>query len=253
MTSRIVLVASLVMIARAASGQSAAELIATGDREHAALNYVASLKHYEAAIAADPTNYDALIKAAYEAVDLGEFNPSASQRDTLYKKAMDYARRAVAKNPGDAEGHFQLARAIGRNALTMGTRDRIKFAREVRAHAMEALKINPKHAGALHVMGVWNAEVMRLSGVSRMIAKNFLGGAVFGEASWDNAQRYLEEAVAIEPDRITHRLDLGRVYADRKQKAKAREQFEFIEKATPSDFNDRTYKEKAQQALKDLN
>ena len=252
MTSRIALVAGLLMIARAASGQSAAEHVAMGDREHTALNYVASLKHYEAAIAADPTNFDALIKAAYEAVDLGEFNPSAAQRDTLYKKAMDYARRAVAKNPGEAEGHFQLARAIGRNALTMGTRDRIKFAGEVRAHAMEALKINPKHSGALHVMGVWNAEVMRLSGVSRMIAKNFLGGKVFGEASWDNAQRYLEEAVAIEPNRITHRLDLGRVYADRKQKAKAQEQFEFIAKAEPSDFNDRTYKEKAQQALKDL-
>ena len=104
MTSRIALVAGLSMIARAASGQSAAEHVAMGDREHAALNYVASLKHYEAAIAADPTNYDALIKAAYEAVDLGEFNPSAAQRDTLYKKAMDYSRRAVAKNPSSVIG-----------------------------------------------------------------------------------------------------------------------------------------------------
>jgi tetratricopeptide (TPR) repeat protein len=252
MKLRLALVAGFVTFARVAPGQSAAEHISLGDREHATLNYAASLKHYEAALAADPTNYDALVKAAYDAVDLGEFSPSTAQRDTLYRKAMDYARRAVAKNPGDAEGHFQLARAIGRNALTMGTRDKIKFAGEVRAHALEALKINPKHPGALHVMGVWNAEVMRLNGVSRMIAKNFLGGSVFGEASWDNAQRYLEEASALEPDRITHRLDLGRVYADRKQKAKAREQFELIAKATPADFNDRTYKEKAQQALKDL-
>jgi tetratricopeptide (TPR) repeat protein len=252
MRLRIAFVAALLTFARVAPGQSAAEHVAMGDREHAALNYAASLKHYEAAIAADPTNYDALVKAAYDAVDLGEFNPSAAQRDTLYKKAMDFARRAVAKNPGDSEGHFQLARAIGRNALTMGTRDRIKYAGEVRAHALEALKIDPKHSGALHVMGEWNAEVMRLSGMSRMIAKNFLGGQVFGEASWDNAQRYLEEAVANDPNRITHRLDLGRVYADRKQKDKAREQFTFIDKAAPADFNDRSYKEKAQRLLKDL-
>ena len=252
MRLRIAFAAAFVTFARVMPGQSAAEHIALGDREHAALNYAVSLRHYEAALAAEPANYDALVKAAYDAVDLGEFEPSADRRDTLYKKAMDYARRAVEKNPGDSEGHFQLARAIGRNALTMGTRDRIKFAGEVRAHALEALKIQPKHPGALHVMGEWNAEVMRLSGLSRMIAKNFLGGKVFGEASWDNAQRYLEEAVALEPNRITHRLDLGRVYADRKQKDKAREQFEFIAKAAATDYNDRSYKEKAARALKDL-
>ena len=110
----------------------------------------------------------------------------------LYESAEQYARRAVAANPNDAEGHFQLARAIGRNALTMGARDKMKYAGEVRDEALAALKIDPKHAGALHVMGVWNAEVMRLNGFTRMIAKNLLGGKVFGEASWDNAQRYLE-------------------------------------------------------------
>ena len=49
----------------------------------------------------------------------------------------------------------------------MGTRDQIKYAGEVREQALEALKFNPKHPGALHVMGVWNAEVMRLNGISR--------------------------------------------------------------------------------------
>jgi tetratricopeptide (TPR) repeat protein len=252
MRLRVALVAVLVSIARIASGQSAAEHIAMGDREHAALNLAAAVKHYEAAVALEPANVDALIKAAYDAVDLGEFNPSAEQRTALYKSADDYARRAVAASPNNAEAHFQLARAIGRSAQTMGTRDRIKYAGEVRAHALEALKIDPKHSGALHVMGEWNAEVMRLSGVSRMIAKNFLGGKIFGEASWDNAQRYLEEAVALDPKRITHRLDLGRVYADRKLKAKAREQFEFIASAPATDFNDPSYKEKAQRLLKEL-
>jgi len=252
MRPRIALVTAFLSIARIASGQSAAEHIAMGDREHATLNLTAAIKHYEAAIALEPVNVDALNKAAYDAVDLGEFNSSAEQRTALYKSAEEYARRAVAANPRNAEAHFQLARAIGRNAQTMGTRDRIKYAGEVRAHALEALKIDPKHSGALHVMGEWNAEVMRLNGVSRMIAKNFLGGSVFGEASWDNAQRYLEEAVALDPNRITHRLDLGRVYADRKQKVKAREQFEFIANAPATDFNDQSYKAKAEKALKDL-
>jgi tetratricopeptide (TPR) repeat protein len=235
-----------------ASAQSAAEHIAMGDRDHAANNYVSALKHYEAALATDPNNYDALTKAAHDAVDLGEFNAKEDQRTALYKSAQDYARRAVAANPRDAEGHFVLARAIGRNAQTMGTRDRIKFAGEVREHALEARKLNPKHGGTLHVMGLWNAEVMRLNGISRMIAKNFLGGQVFGEASWDNAQRYLEQAVAAEPNRITHHLDLARVYADRDDRGKAREQYEWIARAAPSDFNDAGYKERAAAELRDL-
>ena len=206
----------------------------------------------QAQIAADTNSYDWLIKAAHEAVDRGEFNPSENERKTLYKNAEQYARRAVAANPNDAEGHFQLARAIGRNALTMGTRDRIKYAGEVRQQALDALKANPKHAGADHVMGVWNAEVMRLNGLSRMIAKNFLGGKIFGEANWDNAIRYLEEAVALEPNRITHRLDLAAVYVDRDMKSKAIEQYEWIVKAPVTDFNDAKYKEIAAERLKDL-
>ena len=235
-----------------AYGQTAAEHVTLGDRDHEALNLASAVKHYEAALAVDSNYSPALLKAALDAVDLGEFDANTARRDTLYKAAEQFARRAVALNPNDATAHFELARAIGRNAQTMGTRDKIKFAGEVHDQAMEALRLNPKHAGALHVMGVWNAEVMRLNGISRMIAKNFLGGKIFGEASWDNAQKYLEQSVALEPNRIVHRLDLGKVYADREDKAKAREEFDWIAKATPTEYNDRHYKEQAAEELKRL-
>jgi tetratricopeptide (TPR) repeat protein len=202
--------------------------------------------------AVDTASYDGLVRAAHDAVDKGEFNPSKEQRESLYADAERYARKAVAANPNDAEGHFQLARAIGRRAQTMGSRDRVKFAGVVREEALAALKLNPRHAGAMHVMGVWNAEVMRLNGFVRMIAKNLLGGKVFGEASWENAQKYLEEAAALEPGRITHKLDLAGVYADRDQKDKAKALYEWIATAPIVDYNDRNYKEEASRRLKDL-
>lgn len=244
--------AALVCVSRIAAGQTAAEHIAEGDRAHAALDLTSALKHYEAALAVDPNNYDALNKAAYDAVDLGEFNPSKDERNALYKKAEQYARKAVAVNPNGAEGHFELSRALGRYALTLGTRDKIKFAKDVRQQALEAIKLDPKHAGALHVLGMWNAEIMRLSGFSRMIAKNFLGGAVFGEANWDNAQKYLEQAVQEDPNRITHHRDLAGVYADRGLKAKAIEQYEWIERAPVLEYNDKHYKDEATARLAKL-
>lgn len=213
---------------------------------------VCSVAHAQAASPADTTSYVWLVKAAHDAVDRGEFDANKDEREALFKRAEDYARRAVAANPADAEGHFELARAIGRRALTMGARDRVKYAGVVHDEAMAALKANPRHAGALHVMGVWNAEVMRLNGFTRMIAKNLLGGKTFGEANWDNAQRYLEEAMAIEPNRITHHLDLAAVYADRDQKDKAIDQYEWIARAPVTEANDAHYKDEAASRLREL-
>ena len=249
---RTAVAAAMLSLTSVLGAQSPAEHVALGDHEHAAMNVSAALKDYEATIAAEPTNYEALWKAAREAVDLGEFEGSKDERGRLYASAEQYARRAVQANPSDAEGHFHLARALGRNALTMGTKDRIKYAGVVRSQALEALKLDPKHPGALHVMGVWNAEVMRLNGFSRMIAKNFLGGKVFGEASWKEAQRYMEESVAAEPNRLIHHLDLAKIYADMDNTAKAREQFELVVRGPATEYNDPRYQQDAEQRLRDL-
>jgi tetratricopeptide (TPR) repeat protein len=245
-------VLTIALLPARVAAQSAAEHIALGDKDHAAMNAPGALQHYETAIKADPKAYEALWKAAREAVDVGEFNASAEERDRLYSMAELYARRAVEANPADAEGHFHLARSLGRKALSLGARDRVKYAGDVRTHALEALKLNPKHSGALHVMGMWNYNVMRLSGISRFMAKTFLGGRVFDSANWDEAQRYMEESVASEPNRLVHKLDLARVYAARGDKERARAQFEATIRGTATDFNDRHFQRQASEELTEV-
>jgi tetratricopeptide (TPR) repeat protein len=240
------------VVASAARAQTVSDHLAQGSRDRAARDAAGALRAFEAALSIDAGNYDALVNAAECALELGEFNGNAEQRDSLFRSAEQYARRAVAANPNGAEGHFELAQALGRTALTQGPRDRIKYAIEVRDQALAALKIDSRHSGALHVMGVWNAEVMRLNGFTRMLAKKFLGGNVFNEANWDAAQRYMEQSVAADSARIAHRLDLGSVYADRKMRDQAVAQFEWIARAPITDFNDPHYKEQAARKLKDL-
>jgi hypothetical protein len=236
-----------------AQAQSAAEHIAAGDRAHAAFNSAAALAEFDAAIALEPTNADALGKASRAAVDVAESEQSRARRDSLFRVGARYARAAIAANPNEAEHHFALARALGRAALSVGVRDRVKYAKEIRVEALKALEIDPNHPGALHVMGVWNAEVMRLNGVQRFFAKNVLGGGILGTANWKDAVSYMERAVAVDPERLTHRLDLAKIYIDVKESSKAREQLDHIvAAATQTDVNDPIYKREAKGLLERL-
>jgi len=236
----------------ALDAQSADQLVALGDRESAARRPAAALQYFERAVQAEPRSYVALYKASRDAVDAGEFETNTALRTTLYRKATDYARRAIGVDPTDAEGHFHLARALGRTALTLGPKERTRLAGDVRTQALKALELQPKHPGALHVMGVWNAEVMRLNGMQRMLAKAFLGGQVLGTASWDAAIQYLEQSVSIEPDRLVHHLDLARVFRDANRAADARSSYESALRAPLVDANDDVYRQAAESELRRL-
>ncbi|HEX5436242.1 MAG TPA: hypothetical protein VFW98_03730 [Gemmatimonadaceae bacterium] len=238
---------------RDSTGGIAAQDIALGEAAAAALKPPAeALAHFQAALARDSTNYQALCLATRATVAEAEYEPDKDKQKDLYAQAEHYARQAVAVRPDDAEGHFYLAFALGRVALTKGKKDRVKYGKEVYQQAQQALKIKPDHPGALHVMGMWNAQVMSLSGFSRFMAKTFLGGGILGKASWDNAVHDMERAVQVDPKRLVHHLDLGTVYLETKQPEKARQQFKLVVNGTPTEYNDRHYKEEAQKALDEM-
>ncbi|MEO7521868.1 MAG: hypothetical protein ABIW79_08635 [Gemmatimonas sp.] len=246
-------IAIAIPAATVAAQTSSQQLVTAGDRESAARRPAAALAQYEAALALDSMHYGALWRASRDAVDLGEAETDDAKRVQRYETAKLYATRAVAANPHDAEGYFALSRALGRIALSVRVRERIKYAKDVRSNALRALEFSPRHAGALHVMGVWNAEVMRLNGVARAFAKTFLGGQVFGSASWSEATRYMEQSVAADPDRIVHRLDLARVYRDTKRIEDARTSYQAAIRSRLLDGNDERYRRAAEAELRALN
>jgi hypothetical protein len=122
----------------------------------------------------------------------------------------------------------------------------------IRDAALAALAINPTHPGALHVLGMWHAEIMRISGLSRLFARTFLGADVFNLASWDEAQLLLEASVQHDPDRIIHHLDLAGIYADRGDRKRARDLYVSIASAPLVEPNDDLYKKQAAERLKRL-
>lgn len=236
----------------AAGAQNADECIARGDAQYAASRPEAALADYEAALAASAGNPEALGKASRSLVDLAEQESDRARKQDLARRGVRYARRAVEADPADAENRFRLARALGIAAAGLGVRERVEYAGEVRAQALEALRIDPEHPGALHVVGAWNAEVMRLSAFERFIATHVLGGAAFREASWQHALSHMERAVAVDPDGLGHRLALAGIYLDVGENAKAREQLELVLVSPQTDRDDPIRKRDAAAALEDL-
>ena len=248
----------LVLLASAALtspvvAQDVGALVARGDSAYAVFNPEEALAHYESAVAIDSSQADALAKASRTAVDVGESLTDAARQKELFRKGERYARLAVRADSASAENWFHLARALGRTALSVGVRDRVKYAVEIRRCAQNSLAINPDHPGALHVLGMWNAEVKRLSGFELFFARRFLGGNVLGQANWKDAVSYMERAVSVDPERIAHKLDLAGVYADTGEKDKARATYEAVIASTKRvDFNDSLYRKQAEERLRKL-
>ncbi|MDA1081004.1 MAG: hypothetical protein O2973_04870 [Gemmatimonadetes bacterium] len=232
--------------------QSAAVHLARGDSAYAARNTTDALAHFLRAVEADSNSYEAQWKVSRVAVDRAEVEENRRAMDSLLTVGERHAEAAVRLKPGDADGHFSLARALGRRALSVGTRARISYSKIIRAEALAALEADTTHAGALHVLGMWNAEIMRVNGLARAIARRFLGAQVFAVANWAEAQRLLEAAVRLDPARIVHRLDLATIYADRGDKARARELFTWIAAAPIVEPNDDLYQRQAAAYLKKL-
>ena len=234
----------------AASAQTVDELVA-GGRARADQQPLEAVAWFERALAMDSSNYEANWRAAGALLDWVEDADSiaSADRDSSYARAERYARRAVRVDSVAVEGLFALAATLGRAALTKGKRDRLRYGNEVYQLTTTVLSRRPDHDGAHHVLGLWNAEVMRLSGFSRFFAKRLLGAKLLDQASWQSAIEHLERAVAIDSQRIAHHLDLAGVYADRKSYDSARHEIEIIERLPDRYPGDRRYRKEAQALL----
>ena len=243
------------VILAALQGPSRDSLMAEGVRL-APMEPAAALIRFEAILARDSLDLAANWRAAIARSDLSlplTRKADRPRRDSLLARAEPMARRGVRLAPNDANALFALGLVLGNTALTRGTKEKVRMATEIHSLALRAIAADSNHDGAQHLLGRWNYEVMSLSGFERFIAKSILGGGVFGQASWDEARRDLERAVALDPNRIYHRLDLARVLAARKETAAARSELRRIAGMPNRVAADSTYRREAVELLAKLN
>jgi len=265
--------AALSLLAAPLAAQSIAEHVAMGDSARAALHSDQALQHYEAAVAAiqrevgpqleevagvhpiNPLYCEAYWKAAREIADVAKqlLGDSLKQRrDSLYSLGRTWAEASIRADSTAANAHFALALVLGRLSRTRGGKERVRFAKIIYDEASRAVQIDPRHDGAYHILGMWNAEVKRLSGFTRFFAKTLFGAGFMDRATWDSAVANMEHAVALAPEHVYHRLELAGVYLDVSQPAKATEQLQAIAGLPVGDPMDPYYQRLATDALAEV-
>jgi tetratricopeptide (TPR) repeat protein len=226
--------AILVILAVAVSvfpvqAQTAAQLIASGDSAYARFDDQAALAQYKAALALEPSNYEALYKASRALVNIADVitatdKEAGTRQMKLYADAAVLARQAVAANSDGTWGHFLIAAADGKRLLMLGAKKQVDASREIKAEIDKALALDPANHLAWAARGVWYRRLEEIGRTRRLLGDIFIGPIPKG--SYPESEKSLRRAVDLHPEFVNHYLELGRTLVDEKKYDEAARAFE---------------------------
>lgn len=234
------------------SAQTAADLIKAGDEAYDQRNDALALESYLAAVKAEPGNYEALWKASRSLVDTGDLvdikvKGAEDKQKKFFQDAADYARKAVAANPNDTNGHFQLSASLGKHALMLGKKDQIAMSHEIKAEIEKAIQLDGTNDGAYHALSRWHRKMAEIGG-----AKRALGSILYGKipkGTYEEAETHMKKAVELKPDYINHRLELARTYVEMDKYKEAAAEFQKCLDLPETTSKDAMYKSEAKTEL----
>jgi tetratricopeptide (TPR) repeat protein len=210
---------------------------------------VGSLRLLRELVALSPDRADLLLASAREGTALGVIDTTREARLAHLHEAISAARAAVALEPGDADAHYWLAASLGLAADVEGGRTKITLAREAYAEALRTLELDSVHGGAHHVVGRMHTGSLRLSWISRLVARGLGLGEILGQASWESADLHLRRAVALDPDPLVHHVELAKLLLERGDEEEAVDILEAVAERSPRHDLDAHYIEEARELL----
>jgi tetratricopeptide (TPR) repeat protein len=210
------------VLANAAMGaESAEELIRKGDVYYAKLQASEALKYYLPAEKLDTNNFRLLVRISREYRHLMSDATKASEKLRLGRTAVNYAERAVTLAPNDPETQLALAISYGKILPMEETKHQIDTTRLIKIAVDKAIALNPTNDLAWHVLGRWYLGLADIGTVKRALAR-IAYGKLLPTADYDDAVHCFEKAIALNPNRLMHHIELGRTYAQMGKDADAR-------------------------------
>jgi tetratricopeptide (TPR) repeat protein len=200
--------------------QVAEQVLKMADESEKALNDQLAYQQYLRALELEPNNHTALYKASLLADRLGNrVSAEKARRDAYYKKAHQFASKALQLYPNSGDAHFAMAVSLGRVALMSSGKELVDAVKKIKYHADKAIQIDPNDFRPYHVLGRWYYEISDLGSFKRGAVKLFYGA--FPDASFDLAAKAYEKSMALNPSFILNYLELARACQQLDQRAKA--------------------------------
>jgi tetratricopeptide (TPR) repeat protein len=135
--------------------------------------------------------------------------------------ALDYSKRAAAAGPEDPEAQLAPAITLGKMLPYMSAKEQTAASPRIKQSVDKTLQIDPADDTAWHILGRWNRVLADINAVKRALAGMLYGGLPKG--SLEEAERDMRKAIALNPGRLMHYIELGRIYAQMGRKEEARE------------------------------
>lgn len=157
---------------------------------------------------------DGWILSAQAASFYASYVAKDNEKADWYGKAEGLAKKAIQAAPDNPEAYFELARAQGRLSQYRGILESLNLATSIKDALDKTLKLNPKHAGAKVALALWNHS---------LISKGV--GWLYG-ANGNVIAPLFQEAIALEPQEVIHKVEYASVLAQQNKKDEARKQYE---------------------------
>jgi tetratricopeptide (TPR) repeat protein len=187
------------------------DLIAMGDAFYAKLQATEALKCYLPAEKLEPNNARLLKHISREYRHLMSDATSAQEKLSLGSTAVNYARRAVAINPNDPEAQLAVAISCGELEPLQTNRQKFEAVRIIKDAVDKAIKLDPRNDLSWHVLGRWHEGLAEVNPVMRAMAQVAFGK--LPDSTHEEAATCFQRAIALNPNRLMHYIELGLVYA----------------------------------------
>ncbi len=226
------------------------ELVKSGDVFDAKFQSEEALKYYLPAEKLEPKNADLLVKISRQyALRMNDL-PKDADKIASCRTGLAYAERAAVTAPGECDPHLSVAICLGKLTPFLGNKERVEASRQIKISADKAVKFDPKNDYAWHILGRWHQALANVGGVTRMLASAIYGS--LPDASNDTAVECFKKAMALNPNRLIHVVELGRTYAMMGRKVEAKKYLEMGLAMPNKDKDDADTKQRGRVSLKGI-
>jgi tetratricopeptide (TPR) repeat protein len=187
------------------------ELLEKGDVFDRKFAAEEALKFYLVAERLDPADVRVLLRVARQYRHLMADTPVKKEKLRLGHIALGYAQRAAAVAPNDAEAQLSIAITYGKMLPFLGTKEQVETSPRIKSAVDKTLALDPRQRYrvayprpvASRARGCWQRKARAGGGNLRQPA----------EGLNEQAAKCLEKAIALNPNRLMHYIELGRIYA----------------------------------------